>query len=86
MCDSGNAFGIEMFTGVYSTYLDSDSSNSKGCCSWKVVCPVGTGVNNIRERGWSMSGSGCWEEVTNYNLYVVCRVGLIEKMAFMQRL
>lgn len=39
VCNSDNAFGIEMFTGIYSIYLDSESSNSEGRCCWKVICP-----------------------------------------------
>ena len=53
VCNSHNAFGIEMFTGIYSIYLDSESSNSEGCCCWKVICPGGGEMGGGRWRGMS---------------------------------
>lgn len=51
VCSSDNAFGIEMFPGIDSTYLDSDSSEKESHCFWTMVCPVEKQMN---KRGWSM--------------------------------
>lgn len=45
-----------MFTGIYSTYLDSEGSDNEDCCCWKVIGPVGEISKQYKRKEMEQAG------------------------------